>query len=90
MEAYTAIMMTVGAVIVIFVLFLMVLLRAMARDRETAIAEGEAARPPGRAAVYEPEELRRSPLGTLALLMFYLMVLIGLWGSIYVLLIQRA
>lgn len=30
------------------------------------------------------------PIGTLVLLLIYLVVIIGIWGSVYVILIQRA
>jgi hypothetical protein len=90
MEAYTAIMMTVGAVILISLVALMVLLRTMARDRaELARIEGEVQQQPTAPIEYRAEELTRAPIGTLAILLVYLMVILGLWASVYLILLQR-
>jgi hypothetical protein len=87
METYTAIMMTVAAVVAIAMAFLMVLLRTMARDRE---AEAPGAPEAARRATYRPAELDASPRGTLSLLLLYLVVLIGIWGVAYLTLLQRS
>src|SRR6476659_6026304 len=91
METYTAIMMTVGAVVVISLLFLMALLRAEARDRqEMSEIEGATDRSPASTQrPYRAAELERAPIGTLTLLLVYLLVLAGLWGTAFMTLLRR-
>ena len=90
METYTAIMMSFGAVAVITVLALMVLLRTMAHDRQALEEiEGQPGRPETTAPIFRPAELARAPIGTLAILVVYLLVIIGMWGSIYLMMLRR-
>jgi hypothetical protein len=87
---YTAVMMTVGAVILMNVLFLLVVMRAVARDREKLIEMGEAQAEAARPLTFDPEGLRRAPIGTLAILLLFLMAILGLWSSVFWLLLQRS
>jgi hypothetical protein len=87
---FTAIMLTIGAVIAMNVLFLLVVMRAVARDREMLIELGEARAEQAAAPSHDPEGLRRAPIGTLAILLLFLMAILGLWSSIYLLLLQRS
>jgi len=36
-----------------------------------------------------PHEVEEAPIGTLALLLIYLIVIVGLWGALYLMLLQR-
>jgi hypothetical protein len=87
---YMAIMLTVGAVIAMNVLFLLVVMRAVARDREMLIELGEARPEQTAPPAYDPQGLRRAPIGTLAILLLFLLVILGLWSSVYLLLLQRS
>ena len=65
--------------------------RALARDRAYLLATGELQLP---AMVAEEEvpwpDVPVDPVGTLALLLVYLMVLIGLWLSMFAILLARS
>lgn len=88
METLWAILMTTTAVVIIALGFGGVLLRAMRRDRAALAAlEGERESPPAPAP--EPAAAEGTPRGTLALMLLYLLVLVGLWGVVYLTLLQR-
>jgi ABC-type Fe3+ transport system permease subunit len=90
MEAYTAIMMSFGAVLVIGVLALLVLLRTLARDRQALQErEGQPPRPAAAPALFSPAGLTHPPIGTLLILLVYLLLIVGLWGSIYLTMLRR-
>jgi len=52
-------------------------------------SEAEAGRPPEDGGSGEAGEDRAGPVGTLFLLMIYVMVLAGMWGTMYWILVSR-
>ena len=65
--------------------------RAMARDRAYMLAAGELELAAAPSIEQEPPSawLALDPVGTLALMLVYLMVLIGLWLAMYAILLAR-
>lgn len=93
METFVISVLLISMLVAMIVPAILVLRRALARDEEMLAGLGESVT--GRVAALAaagPGELEadhRDPIGTFAVLAFYLMVVIGLWGAMYVLLLQR-